>query len=291
MRASLRAGGATQREENVAVEGSRLRVLMVPAPPVDASDRLRDGWQEFGATRVFEDAQLDCLAAEVDVGADALERAAIASGRSLKAAATRRLMRFEIAGVAQEAEERLGMMLAGELGVPIWSARRSLPASQWVGVRPMEFGVDGFCVRAGTPAFGRRAESDSFGAALEFGEPLIALRAELRGVPADALARICDAVGNERGGLMHVGAVAAIGVKNGEPLLVLACSDPVKSPPHRALELIDIEARRYGGSLGATALLSSLPLPTLLQTLSARMPLEAKPGQVIETSLPKTPRR
>lgn len=285
MRASLRAGGAKQLEENVAVEGSRLRVLMVPASPADVLDRLRDSWHAFGATRTFGDAELDCSAAEVDIGAGDVGKALSASARALRGIASRRLLRFEAAGVAQQEEEPLSAVLAQALSVPVWSARREVPASQWVGARPMEFGVDGFQVRAGSPAFGKPAPSGLTGAALEFGAPLITLRAALHGVPADALARICDAVGNARGGLLHIGAAAAIGLKSGTALLVLACSDAAKSALHRALELIDIEAQRYGGSLGATALLSSVPLAVLLQTLAARMPLDAKPAQVIETHL------
>ena len=85
-------------------------------------------------------------------------------------------------------------------------------------------------------------------------------------------------------------AAPAIDARNGSPLLVLSCSDHVKSPLHRALELIEIEARRYGGAVGATALLSRVPLSALLETLAGRIALDAKPSQVIETNLAKPAR-
>ena len=266
------------------VNGSHLRVLSVPALPSGVSDRLRTAWEPLGDALTFADAGLDCTAMELDLPEGAMVRAIAAAGDALRGAATPRLFRFEAAGVAEEDEASLRAALAATLGAAPLTARRRVPASQWIGARPIEFGVDGFAVnvQGATPQDAR--------AALEFGDPLITMRIALHGVPPEALARLRDAAGSERGGLLHVGAAPAIDARNGSPLLVLSCSDHVKSPLHRALELIDIEARRYGGAVGAAALLSRVPLSALLETLAGRIALDAKPSQVIETKLAKPAR-
>jgi len=271
-----------------------LRLLSVPALPVDVSDRLRAAWETYGETRAFLDDDLDCSVIEIDVPSGTMPRAMRATAAALRRSGAQRLFRFEAAGVAEEEEDRLSNALAEDLDVQLWIARRKVPASQWVSARPIEFGVDGFAVQSSPgllrPGRAQERGTTSGNAALEFGEPLITLKAELLGVPASALARLRDAVGSERGGLLHVGAAPAISVRSGAPLLVLSCSDHAKSPLHRALDLIDIEARRFGGALGACAPLSSIPLPALLQTLAARIGLDAKTSQVIETNLPKPSR-
>ena len=264
------------------VHGSRLRVLCVPALPGDVSDRLRASWEPLGETLAFADAALDCTSFELELASVGVSQAVAAAGEALRAAFAHRLFRFEAAGVTEEDEANAAAALATGLGMAPLTARRRVPASQWVSARPMEFGVDGFAVKA-PPNPGRCAS-------LEFGDLLITMRVALPSVPPEALARLRDAVGSKRGGLLHVGAAPAIDVRNGSPLLVLSCSDPVKSPLHRALELIDIEARRYGGAVGATMLLSSVPLSALLGTLAARIGLDAKPSQVIETNLAKAKR-
>jgi hypothetical protein len=270
------------------VDTSRLRVLIVPALPGDVSDSLRDAWEQFGVLLTFADAALDCVAFEVDVALDDAPKALGAAAKAL-ARASKRAFRFEAPAALESQHTQLGNALSQALAAPVWVAQRSVPASQWLAMRPLEFGVDGFAVRAGQPAIAC-SKPRNLGIALEFGDPLVVLRAGLNGVPPTELARIRDAVGSERGGLLHIGAAPTIAPSSGEPLLVLSCSDPVKSPLHRALELIDIEAARCGGALGSTALLSSVPLQTLLGSLAARMGLAAKPAQIIETNLPKPPR-
>ena len=108
--------------------------------------------------------------------------------------------------------------------------------------------------------------------------------------PPEGLSRICDATGGPRGGLLHIGAYPGISARSGAPFLLIECSDVAKSPLTRALEIVDIEAARYGGSVGETVLLSHIPLDALLGTLAARMPLPATPSQIIETHITRPQR-
>ena len=104
-------------------------------------------------------------------------------------------------------------------------------------------------------------------------------------MPAAALRRMCDALGSARGGLLHLGAYPAISAGSGAPLIVLECSDAAKSPPARGIELLEIEAARWGGAVAAVKLLSHIPLAALAGTLAVRMHLPVAQSQIIETHL------
>ena len=185
-------------------------------------------------------------------------------------------------------DEPVAGALAKRLGARACIAPRDVPASQWVSRRALSLGVDGFAVRRPDAFVPADVKTDRW-ALVEFGTPTQLLKVQLRGVPPDALARLCDAVGNERGGLLHVGAYPGVSASSGEPFLLLECSDPSKSPLHRALTLLDIEAARYGGAVGRAVALSFFPLDGLLQILAARMPLDASGKQVIETHIGRAP--
>lgn len=269
---------------------SFLRVLAVPALPVRAVDGLMAAWEPFGRVAPrLDDADLNCSVVNLVLAKPDLEAALTAACQTLKETTPERLFCFEAQGEGEadpSEESRLGKRVAELLDSPVYVTRRTVAASAWTQMRPMAFGVDGFALRGSAPTH-ERPTSRCRGVSLEFGAPTIVVKASLHGVPASALRRMCDAVGTTRGGLAHVGAYPAISVTTGDPLLVLECSDPVKSPLHRALEIVNIEAARYGGSLSSTALLSHVPLRTLLDTLGTRMPLDATPAQIIETHLGK----
>jgi glutamate formiminotransferase len=61
----------------------------------------------------------------------------------------------------------------------------------------------------------------------------------------------------------------------------------VRSPMHRTFSVLDIEAARFGGRLGQTALLSHVPLDAVIDTLRAQTGLAATASQVLETHLPR----
>jgi len=267
------------------VDASFIRICAVPALAPEPADGLRAASAPFGTLATFvSDRDLNCTAAELRLSGEA-EDALRAIAAALQASARKSLLSFEVLGAAEPdaaQEHALSIALAELLDTPIYGARRDAPASVWVERRPISFGVDGFAIRAASPAVAR-PESRSPGASLEFGAPTLLMKAGLHGVPAAALRRICDAIGSQRGGLLHMGAYPAISVASGDPLIVLECSDPAKSPLSRALDLLEVEAARYGGALGQTVLLSHIPLSSLLAVLTARMHVPVEPAQIIET--------
>jgi hypothetical protein len=266
-------------------ESSFLRALISPAPAVEICDRVNaalTGHRRLLPARV--DIDLDCAVWNVEVLGD-LKAAIAAVARALGPAHQSCSIMFDAQSTAPVLpDESFGREIEGLLGAAVGIVLRDQPASQWVSRRALTLGPDGFAVRH-PHAFGSQSAATDRGVLVEFGTPTQVLKVELNGVPADALSHLCHAAGDEHGGLLHIGAYPGISRCSGQPLVVLECSDGAKSPLHRALSILDIEAARYGGAVGRTVALSFLPLDGLLRTLAARMPLDASANQVIETHL------
>jgi hypothetical protein len=284
-RARPLAGANPCSGENVAVDAQFVRICAVPALPPGVVDDLSVACKPGSVSaRVPADPDLNCTLVELRAIGD-VEQALRSAAGALKASARERLMSFEVQGAQSAdpaAERALSASLAELIDAPVYHARREVPASAWVEERPISFGVDGFAIRAPSPTVAR-AQSRCPGVSLEFGAPTLLMKVGFRGVPPSALRRMCDAIGSPRGGLLHLGAYPAISVATGVPVIVLECSDPAKSPPARAIDLLDVEAARYGGAVAQTVLLSHIPLSALLGTLAARMQLPVEPAQIIET--------
>jgi hypothetical protein len=268
------------------VDASFVRICAVPVLPPGVVDGLKSAGAPLDATviSVSADPDLNCTVVELRTGGD-IARTLRAAASALETSARDRLLAFEVqrGDGADAAQDRaLSELLAEALGAAVYGARREVPASAWVAQRAISFGVDGFAIRANAPVIAR-PQSHFPGVSLEFGAPTMLLKVGLHAVPASALRRLCDAVGSARGGLTHLGAYPAISVANGDPVIVLECSDPVKSPPARGIELLEIETALYGGTVGQAVLLSHIPLAALLGTLAARLHLPVEPSQIIET--------
>ncbi|HME81034.1 MAG TPA: hypothetical protein VKF82_03045 [Candidatus Eremiobacteraceae bacterium] len=273
------------------MNASFLRVLATPAPSARIVDAVTDALAASGGRILIAavDPDMDCAVwdAEVDRPAGAAASAAAA----LRVDSHARLHFFGLSASSEQApdEAALCAMLGETLDAPVYAARRAVPASQWVADRPFVLRIDGFSI-ARVQADYLRPGGRGLGVAVELGPPTLWLKAMLHAVPGHALSRICDAAGGPRGGLAHIGAYPGVSARSGAPFLLIECSDPSKSPLTRALEIVDIEAARYGGSIGATALLSHVPLDALLGTLAGGMPLHTQPAQVIETHLTRPAR-
>jgi hypothetical protein len=172
----------------------------------------------------------------------------------------------------------------GAFAAPVYVAHRRVPAAAWALARPMPWGRKGLSVGQSGPTlpFGG---SECRGVAIEIGAPTVILKARLDAVPDEAMVRMCAAVGGADSGFGDVGAYAAASEADGTSVVVLEYGDLKRAPLHRALSLLDVEARRYGGRLGAAALLSHVPLDALLGVLAANTGLNAQRGQVLETHL------
>jgi hypothetical protein len=184
----------------------------------------------------------------------------------------------------EETVRSLAVAAHGAFEAPVYVAHRHVPAAAWAFARPMPWGRKGLSVGQSGPTlpFGG---AECRGVAIEVGAPTVILKARLEAVPDHALIRMCAAVGGADSGFGDVGAYAAASEADGASIVVLEYGDLKRAPLHRALALLDLEARRYGGHLGSAAVLSHVPLDALLDVLAAHTGLDAKRGQVLETHL------
>ena len=188
--------------------------------------------------------------------------------------------------VTEDTLRSLAVGLHGAFSAPVYVARRNAPAAAWAFARPMPWGRKGLSVGQTSPTlpFGG---SECLGVAIEVGKPTILAKARLEGVPEHGLREACAAVGGLDSGFAEVGAYPAVSAADGASVVVLEFGDVARSPVQRTLAVLDIEARRFGGRLGQTALLSHLPLDAVLDVLRSRTGLAATPSQVLETHLPR----
>ena len=187
--------------------------------------------------------------------------------------------------VTDEALRSLAVSLHGAFSAPVYTARRQSQAAAWALVRPMPWGRKGLAVGQASPAlpFGG---SECLGVALEVGTPTVLLKARLDAVPEHGLVAIAAAIGGADSGFADVGAYPAVSAADGASTLALEFGDVKRTPIHRALSVVDLEAGRYGGRLGQVRVLSHVPLRSLLDALAARTGLAAGAAQVLETHLP-----
>lgn len=196
------------------------------------------------------------------------------------------LMPEEPAAIADDRLRSLGVLLHGAFAAPVFIARRNAPAAAWAFARPMPWGRKGLAVGQAAPVlpFGG---SECLGVAIEAGVATVILKARLEGVPEHGLVAACAAVGGGDSGFAEVAAYPAVSPADGASVVVLEFSDLTRSPLQRTLAVLDIEARRFGGRLGQTALLSHIPLDALLHVLRSETGLAATRAQVLETHLPR----
>ena len=219
------------------------------------------------------DAACDAIAARIGTG--------LAAGRAFRFD----MMLDDPAMLADEPIRSLAVRLHGAFAAPVYVARRDKPAAAWAFDRPMPWGRKGLAVGQAAPVlpFGG---SECLGVAIELTRPTLVLKARLDDVPEHGLVRACAAVGGGDSGFAEVGAYPAVSAADGASVVVLEFGDVARSPIRRTLDVLDIEARRFGGRLGATALLSHVPLDALLDTLAVETGLAAAPAHVLETHLP-----
>jgi hypothetical protein len=272
------------------VDALFLRVLVSPLPRAGVVDGISRALENIGEMPpVCLDPDIPAAVWNVRFSGDAAPVIA-ACLEPLRETAAESIIIFEVQSVSAARDPAAVAQLEKSVGdvleAPVYVAQRTVPASAWIAARPISLGVDGFAVRWESATYPREG-SRRAGVAIEYCAPTVLLKVALPGTLASALAPLCAAVGNERGGLLHIGAYPGVSVRSGDPYLLLECSDALLSPPARALEIIDIEAARYGGHAGQATLLSYVRLRSLLDTLAARMRLPVEPAQIIETHLAK----
>ena len=174
----------------------------------------------------------------------------------------------------------------GVLRCSIYVAKRSVPVSDWAKMRPMGWGAAGLTLGNASPVlpFGG---SEALGLAIEAGGQTTIVKVKLTG-SLDASRASNDRFGGgwNGNGFSEVAAYPLGNRKDASAILILELGDLRRSPLHRALAVIEIEAKRFGASLGLGALLSNAPLALFTDALKMHMGLAVDRGQVIETHLP-----
>jgi hypothetical protein len=188
--------------------------------------------------------------------------------------------------VSDETLRAVAVDVQGTLRSSVYVARRTQPAGPWSATRAMGWGPDGLALGNAAPLlpFGG---SESSGVAIEVGTRTVIAKARLTGGLTSAqLQSIGRACGSAQSGFVEVGVYPIAVGRDGTGTLVLELSDIKRAPLHRALMLLEIEARRYGARLGLGAVLSDAPLDLFLDTLATHMALPVSSTQVIETHVP-----
>jgi glutamate formiminotransferase / 5-formyltetrahydrofolate cyclo-ligase len=113
-------------------------------------------------------------------------------------------------------------------------------------------------VDAGPQAFNERSGVTAVGARM----PLIAFNVNLRTGDLEVAKRIADAVRHARGGLRYVKAMG-LALEEGIVQVSMNLVDYRQTPIHRALELVKVEAARYGVAVKECELVGMVPLEAL----------------------------
>ena len=269
-----------------------LFIRLVASPPLaHAPDALRRRLARGELLACISDQDVNATFVSVKTGDDDLKTTVAAIAEEIGATqAVGRAFRFEIQHpeankISDESLRSVAVVLQGALRASIHIARRSVAAGRWTTMRPMVWTADGLALGDSAPAlpFGG---SDSSGVALEAGAPTLIAKARLiGGLTASQMKSIAAATGGPDSGLTEVGVYPISVARDGAAIFVLELSDVKRAPLHRALTLVEIEARRYGARLGLGSLLSNAALDVFLDALAMHMGLEVAPRQVIETHL------
>lgn len=249
----------------------RLVAIPVAGPSTPALASLKEAGDRVGSVGVLRfDADLRAMIVSVRLH-DAPREAFAAIASALRGVGDETMLRFELlAEDDADASPGIEQELAGALSAlgEALVVRRTMAASAWARARPIKVFFPGNEPRI----------------AIEIGRPTVLLKVRLPGVPAHGLVRLTAAVAGAESGFSDVGATHVV-AQDGTMCLLLEFSDLARAPLHRVLDVLDIEARRYGGRLGETELLSHVPLKALLGTLAGRLNLSVAERQVIETHL------
>jgi len=193
---------------------------------------------------------------------------------------------------AVEVARRFGTTFAERHGIPVFfyeeaatsPARRNLVdvrRGEYEGMaeklRDPEWQVD-----AGPQRFNERAGATAVGARM----PLIAFNVNLGTADLDVAKAIAGAVRHIGGGLRYVKAMGLALEDEGLVQVSMNLVDYRKTPIHRALELVKVEAARYGVPVRSCELVGMVPLEALEEVVSYYLQI---PGfssqQVIEYHL------
>ena len=115
--------------------------------------------------------------------------------------------------------------------------------------------------------------------------PLVAFNVYLSGTDERAAKEVARRVRERSGGLVHVRAIGFEVAERGCVQVSMNLLDPVATPPYRALELVRLEAARFGMQVLDTEIVGLIPLAALAESAAHYLQLRGfeADAQVIET--------
>lgn len=194
----------------------------------------------------------------------------------------------EAIAVARQVGQRLGE----ELGIPVYlyeeaatqPARRNL-----ADVRQGEY--EGLARKLADPAwkpdFGPPRPHPTAGAtAVGARVFLVAYNVNLGTSDMDVARTVARALRARTGGLRHVKALAVKLAERQQVQVSMNVVDPFQTPLYRVLEMVKMEAARYGAPVVGSEIVGLVPLAVLLETTRYYLQLEGfRADQVLETRL------
>ncbi|MGE5543117.1 MAG: glutamate formimidoyltransferase, partial [Bacillota bacterium] len=179
-----------------------------------------------------------------------------------------------------EMARRTGARIAGELGIPVYlyaeaatrPDRKRLPdirRGEYEGLktaiadasRRPDFGEARMHPRAGATVVGAR-------------QPLIAFNVNLNTPDVKVASAIARCVRESSGGLVSVQAKGVFIKERNLAQVTMNILDHERTPVYRALELVRVEAARYGVGVVGTEIIGLLPLEALINSLLWYMQVE-----------------
>jgi glutamate formiminotransferase / 5-formyltetrahydrofolate cyclo-ligase len=116
--------------------------------------------------------------------------------------------------------------------------------------------------------------------------PLVAFNVNLNTDKIEIADRIAKAVRHKSGGLRYCKAIGVALQDRGLVQVSMNMTDFTKTPLYRAMELVRMEAKRYGVTVGGSEIVGLVPMEALLDTTAYYLGLEDfSPEQVLENRL------
>jgi glutamate formiminotransferase len=116
--------------------------------------------------------------------------------------------------------------------------------------------------------------------------PLVAFNVNLNTDNIEIADQIAKAVRNKSGGLRYCKAIGVVLQDRGLVQVSMNMTDFTKTPLYRAMELVRMEAKRFGVTVAGSEIVGLVPMEALLDTTAYYLGLEDfNPQQVLETRI------
>jgi glutamate formiminotransferase len=188
--------------------------------------------------------------------------------------------------------QRLGERVGKDLGIPVYLyeyAATSPNRKNLADVRRGEY--EGLMQCIGTPErkpdFGPQTMHPKAGAvAIGARSPLVAFNVNLNTADLKIAQKIARSVRGSSGGLVNVKAMGVMLEEQNLAQVSMNMTDFRSTPLHRVLELIRLEAIRYGVGIFGTEIVGTVPRDVLLEAAYYYLQLEGfEPKQILENNL------